>query len=157
MRIKIWLAIVAAGTVAGCYKEMPLETMPPIPATRIIAEVTDSGTVALSNFIGPGATQVEGVVNSADRNTWTLEMLRVDHRDGRTVNWNHELVRFAPNLLVRPTVKVLDKRRSWLAAGGITVGALVLARTFGLIGANDDTERNPGEQPQQIVIPVGGR
>jgi hypothetical protein len=140
---------------SACYKEMPLETRPPAPSTRIVAELTDSGTVALAKAIGPGALVVEGVINSADQSSWVLQMLRVDHRDGRSVNWNHELVAFAPNLLTRPTVKVLDRTRSWLAGAGITLGAFILARTFNLFGADDAEEEVP--PPPASVIPVDGK
>jgi hypothetical protein len=156
MKPKILSATIAISLATGaCYKQLPLETLPPPPATHIVAELTDSGTVALSNAIGPGALAVEGVINNADQSTWVLQMLRVDHRDGRSVNWNRELVSFAPSLLNRPNVKVLDKRRSWLAGAGITIGAFILARSFNLFGADDSEEEVP--QPQQSVSPGGGR
>jgi hypothetical protein len=140
---------------AGCYREQPLETLPPLPQTRLVAQLTDSGTVAMSNAIGAGALAVEGVIASADEKTWTMQMLRVDHRDGRVIDWKHEPVAFPANVLASPRVKVLDKRRSWLAAGGIVIGAFIVARSFDLIGQGEDDEG--GEEPQQIIIPVGGR
>ncbi|HEY0673611.1 MAG TPA: hypothetical protein VGD27_15135 [Longimicrobiales bacterium] len=151
----ICLALTAAPFAAGCYVEKPLETLPPPPATRILATLTDSGTVAMSNAIGPGALAVEGVVTSANNNVWVLQMLRVDHRDGRTINWNREPVSFAPNLLSKPTVKVLDRTRSWLAAGGIAIGAFVLAQAFDLFGSPDEEGEEP--PPPASVIPSGGR
>jgi hypothetical protein len=120
-----------------------------------MAALTDSGTVALSNAIGPGALSVEGVVSSADENVWVLQMVRVDHRDGRTINWNREPVSFAPGLLTRPSVRVLDKRRSWLAAGGITVLAFIAARSFNLIGSSEEGPDEP--PPPASLIPVDGR
>ncbi len=148
------LLVVLAVCSAGCYMEKPLTTLPPPPATRIAATLTDSGTVAMSNAIGAGATRVEGVVTTASDDVWVLQMLRVDHRDGRTIDWNREPVSFVPNLLVQPTVRTLDKRRSWLAAGGILVGAFVAAQIFDLIGSpEDDRDTTP---PPQSVIPSGG-
>lgn len=140
---------------AACYTQRPLETLPPPPSTHIMAALTDSGTVALSNAIGPGALSVEGVVSSADENVWVLQMVRVDHRDGRTINWNREPVSFAPGLLTRPSVRVLDKRRSWLAAGGITVLAFIAARSFNLIGSSEEGPDEP--PPPASLIPVDGR
>jgi hypothetical protein len=141
---------------AGCYKEQPLQTLPPAPATRLIAQLTDSGTVAMSNAIGAGALSVEGVVSEASSQQWTLQMLRVNHRDGRAIYWKREPVVFPANVLVSPTVRVLDKRRSWLAAGGIVVGAFVVARALdiGFVGEEDEGTEQP---PQQIVIPAFGR
>jgi len=139
----------------ACYQQQPLQTVPPIPATRIVAELTDSGTVVMGNSLGPGALEVEGVVSSANENAWTFQMLRVEHRDGRSVGWNRELVSFPRTSLANPKAVVLDKRRSWLAAGGITIGALLLARAFNLIGADEDEDGTP--QPQESVLGGGGR
>jgi hypothetical protein len=147
------MAVICSGNI-GCYLEQPLTVTPPAPATRIIAQLTDSGTVALSNSIGAGALEVEGVVRSADADTWTLQLVRVDHRDGRTINWNREAVTVRPSLLTNPMVRVLDKKRSWLAAAGITIGAIVLARAFDLLGSPDDEPEEP--PPPASLIPDGG-
>src|SRR5688572_13479339 len=123
---KLAVLTIATAVSAGCYREQPLETLPPSPQTRLIAQLTDSGTVAMSNAIGAGALAVEGVISSADEKAWTMQMLRVDHRDGRVVDWSRESVVFPASTLASPRVKVLDKRRSWLAAGGIVIGAFIV-------------------------------
>jgi hypothetical protein len=148
----LWAGLLAS----GCYLERPLETAtPPLPSTRIVADLTDSGTVAMGNAIGPGALQVEGVVTSADDRVWTLQMLRVDHRDGRSIDWNRELVSFPRTVLTRTTVRVLDKKRSWLAAGAITIGAFLAARAFDLFGADENKGEEPA--PPASLIPAGGK
>jgi hypothetical protein len=149
------LLVLSVLVSAGCYVEQPLTNLPPAPATRISAELSDSGTVAMSNAIGPGATLVEGVVSSASSDEWVLQMVRVDHRDGRSVDWNGEPVRFAPNFLTQPTVRKLDKGRSWLAAGGILIGAFALAQAFDLFGSPEEDDGGP--QPPASLIPAGGR
>ena len=149
------LIVLLTAAAAGCYVEQPLTTLPPPPATRITAVLTDSGTVAMSNAIGPGALAVEGVVTSASNDVWVMQMLRVDHRDGRSIDWNREAVSFAPSLLTQPNVKVLDKRRSWLAAGGLVIGAYVLAQAFDLFGSPDEEGEEP--PPQAGLILSGGK
>ena len=135
--------------------QKPLVTLPPAPAMHVVARLTDVGTVSMSNTIGAGALEVEGVVAAANENEWKLQLLRVDHRDGKTVNWNRELVTFPSNLLTQPSVKMLDKKRSWIAAVGITVGAVLVARAFNVLGAEE--EQDLGEQPANTVIPSGVR
>jgi hypothetical protein len=154
-RIVAWAVAAVCIINIGCYLERPLTVTPPPPATRIIAQLTDSGTVALSNFIGAGALEVEGVVSAADANSWTLQMIRVDHRDGRTINWNREAVSVRPSLLMNPTVRSLDKKRSWLAAAGITIVAILAAQAFDLLGSPDDEPEPP--PPPASLIPDGGR
>jgi hypothetical protein len=157
MKLKATLLLLTVAATAGCYMERPLETPVPAPSTRVLAQLTDSGTVALSNALGAGALGVEGVVASADAQTWTLQMVRVSHRDGRTIEWNREAVVFPRNVLAQPTVKVLDKKRSWLAAGGIVVGAFLLAQTFDLFGSSEDEGDEPPPPASVVPIPGGGR
>jgi hypothetical protein len=149
------LGVSFALATTGCYMQRPLETEPPPPATRVIVDLTDAGTVAMSNALGPGVLEVEGVVTSADANAWALNMLRADHRDGRSIMWNREPVSFPRSTLVNPVVVVFDKKRSLLAAGGITIGAFVLARAFNLIGASEDDENTT--PPAQTWVPGGRR
>lgn len=141
--------------LAGCYKQIPLSSTP-VPATRIVAVLTDSGTVAMGNALGAGAQTIEGVVTKATDREWTLAMLRVDHRDGRSQAWNREPVSFPRPALTDPVVVVLDKKRSWLAAAGIVVGALTIARSFNLFGGDETPPDGPA--PAAIIIPLpGGR
>jgi hypothetical protein len=137
---------------AGCFQRVPMTAAVPAPATRVVATLTDSGTVAMSNALGAGALEVEGVITNADGNQWTMQMLRVDHRDQRTIEWNRELVTVPRNVITNPSVVVFDKKRTWVAAAGITLGAFLAARAFNLVGGND--EINEGEQPQKSYVPI---
>jgi len=129
--------------LTACYSHRPLSTTVPAASTRIVAQVTDSGVVAMSNAIGAGATEVEGVVTAADATSWDLQVIRVDYRGGASVLWNREPVSFPRYTLTRATERTLDKKKSWIAGGLITVGALLAARVFGAFGFGD----NPGPEP----------
>ena len=137
------LALGLLPLLAACYTQGPLTTPVPAPETRIVAQVTDSGVVAMNNALGPGAVEVEGVIAEADADSWRLRMVRVDYRGGTSTLWNRELVSFPRATLFRPTEKRLDKRRTWLAAGIITVTALLAARLFGAIGGGGNPETPP--------------
>ena len=143
------LLILLTCATSACYTREPLQTLPPPVGVHVVAQLTDSGTVAMGNAIGNGALEVEGIVTSATESSWSLAMLRVQQRGERTIEWNHEPVTFPSTYLARPVVVTLDKKKSWLAAGGITVGALVLARAFNFIGADDSKDDTPA--PQQYV------
>jgi hypothetical protein len=141
--------------LGGCYTRQPLSTLPPPPNTRIVATLTDQGTLAMGNNLGPGAMEVEGVVSAATDTAWTLQMLRVEHRDGRTVPWSRELVSFPRAAVTNPFVVVLDKRRSWLAAGGTIIGALILGRAFNVLGSDGGERNGDGTPPVQSIGPRG--
>lgn len=144
----------AAILLTACYTQVPLQRSVPEPATRIVAQVTDTGTVSMGNAIGPGAREVEGVVATADASVWNLHLVRVDQLGGASTLWNRELVSFPRNALVNPTIKRLDKPRSLLAGVVVAAGAFAAARLFTALGADDDPGTDP--TPQQIRIP-GGR
>lgn len=143
------------GLLTGCYAKRPLQSSVPAPATHIVAQVTGVGMSELTEVIGPGALELEAVVAGADAAVWSLRMLRVDHRDGRSVPWNRELIRVPRSALEGVMEKRVDRTRSWIAAGAIVASALVVAQLFHLIGADDGGSGEP--QPQQIIMPGGGR
>jgi hypothetical protein len=129
----------------ACYTQRPIDVSVPAPATRIIAQVTDTGSVAMANTIGAAALEVEGVVAEADAGTWRLHLLRVDHRGGNSSRWNRETVTFPRYALTNVRETRLDKKRSWIV-GGIAAGAIVaLTVLFGsvLSGSTGDGEPPP--------------
>jgi hypothetical protein len=147
---------VAAGllVLTACYTQVPLEAPAPAPAARIIASLTDTGTVVMANTVGPGASEIEGIVTSADATTWSLNLLRVDHLGGTSVAWNREVVSFPRYALTRPQVKRLDKTRSWGAAALIAVGAFAATRLFSHAGSDDPGP--PPPPPPANRVPAGG-
>jgi hypothetical protein len=142
--------LVFCAVLGGCYTRRPLETVPPQPNTRVVALLTDSGTVAMSNAIGAGAQEVEGVVARANETEWTFAMMRVDHRDGRSIPWNRELVTFPATTLTKPVVVALNKKKSWIAAAGITIGAYLVANAFGVINSGEDKPIEPVPQATTV-------
>src|SRR5687768_17186202 len=148
------MLLFSCAVLGGCYTRRPLETIPPQPNLRVVALLTDSGTVAMSNAIGAGAQEVEGVVARATDTEWTFAMMRVDHRDGRSIPWNRELVTFPSATLTKPVVVALNKKKSWLAAAGITVGAYLAARAFGVIDAGEDDGAEEQPQATRVGRPV---
>jgi hypothetical protein len=138
------LRVVSAASlllVAACYVQQPLNTNNPVPETRVIAQVTDTGSIVMSNTIGPAAVEVEGVVVSTDANAWNLRLLRVHHRGGTAVGWNREVVSFPRFAFSNVAERRLDQTRSWMAGGLLAAGAFVMARAFGLASGDDMPDR----------------
>lgn len=129
--LRVAIVLLAGSTLSGCYTQRPLTAPVPPAGTDVVALLTDSGTVAMGSQLGPGVTEVEGVVAEADGNSWRLLMTRVDQRGGTSTPWNREPVTFPRYALTAVTVRRLDKKRSWIAAGVITATALIAARAFG--------------------------
>jgi hypothetical protein len=145
--------LLLAGQTSGCYVQRPLETPVPAPQMRIVAQVTDSGAVAVGSRLGPGAVQVEGVVATADESAWNLKLLRVDYRGGTSNTWNRELVTFPRFALSNATERRVNKTRSWLLAGLIGAGAILASQLFSEFSSG---EGDDGEQPPQntLTLPI---
>jgi hypothetical protein len=124
--------------LSACYTQRSLTTPVPVAGTRIVAELTDTGTVAMATKIGPGATEVEGVIADADGANWRVLLLRVDQRGVGPTLWNRESVTFPRLALTRVTERTLDKRRSWLMAAFIAGAAFTAARAFGAFSFLDE-------------------
>jgi hypothetical protein len=128
----------------ACYVQQPIVSAVPKPLTRIVALVTDTGSVVMSNAIGAGATEVEAVMVDSDGDNWRLQMLRVDQRGGFSTRWNREIVTFPRFALTNVTQKVMDKKRSWVFAAVMT--AVVLGSTLffgGVIGGENTDPPTP--------------
>lgn len=129
--------------LGACYMQAPLTTPLPVPEQRIVAQVTDTGVLAMSNALGPGAQEVEGIVAGADNTAWDLRMLRVDYRGGTSVVWNRELVRFPRSALSQASERRFSRGRSWLMAAAVTSLALLSAKFLGVIGGGGDEGKPP--------------
>jgi hypothetical protein len=135
------VALVLASS--ACYVQRPLTTPLPESSTRIVAQITDTGSVALASTIGAGARLVEGVVVSADPAAWDMEVIRVDYRGGTSQLWNRERVTFPRYALTNASERALNRKRSWIIALAITGTAVLAAKLFGVIGFGG----GPGEEP----------
>jgi hypothetical protein len=120
--------------LGACYVERPLATPVPVATTRIVAQITDTGSAAMASKIGPGAREVEGVVVDADGTAWDLQVIRVDYRGGTSTLWNRERVTFPRYALTNASERAFNKKKSWVVAGLITGTALLAARLFGALG-----------------------
>ena len=150
------LLICISGTTAGCYVQKPLATPVPAPSTRIVAQVTDSGAVAVGGRLGPGATEIEGVVASADESSWNLNLVRVSYRGGTSTIWNRELVTFPRFALTNATERRVNKTRSWMVAGLIAGGAILASQLFGEFGADTPDDGEPAP-PNIRMLPLSSR
>lgn len=151
---RLGLLLVVGSAAMACYSQQPLRASAPAPATRIVAQVTDTGRVLMANRIGAAALEVEGVVAAADETTWDLNMLQVSYIGGTSVVWNRELVRFPRYTLTEVSEKRLDRTRTWTAAGAIALGALALVKVFGS-AFGDDVIIAPPPVPPAVVLPGG--
>ena len=137
------LAVWLPPLLGACYSQRPLTMPVPAPGTRIVAQVTDSGVLAMTTALGSGPVAVEGVVAAADASSWDLRIVRVDYRGGASILWNRELVSFPRSTLTHATERRLDRGKSWFVAGAVVATAVLAARVFGALGGGGGSENPP--------------
>ena len=143
MRSNHALSLLAILALSACYVQRPLSSPIPEASTRIVAQITDTGSVELASTIGPGARMVEGVVVRAEPTAWDMEVIRVDYRGGASQLWNRERVTFPRYALTNASERAFNRKRSWIIALAITGTAVMAAKLFGVIGFGG----GPGDEP----------
>lgn len=129
-----WLLLAVLGwtTVlqAGCYSVRPVAGTELQPGTRVVATLTPEGAEQVAAQVGPRVVGFEAAVGSAAGEQWEMFVYTLVKRDSTEETWNGERVMVPRAALASVSEKRLDRTRSYLAAGIITVGALLLARGF---------------------------
>lgn len=143
------VCLLASFVLSACYRTSPLPSPQPEPGTRIVAELTRQGSVEMAPTIGSGVHAVEGIAAGARDGGLDISLLRVIQNGGTGVQWNREVVRFPTTALSSVGERRLDRTRTYVAAGGLTVLAVVLGRIFAssiFEGSGDDGQPPPPVQ-----------
>lgn len=145
----VGVCLLASFLLSACYRTTPLPPPGPAPGTRIVAELTPQGSVEMAPTIGSGVHAVEGIAAGARQGELDISLLRVIQNGGTGVEWNREVVRFPVTALGSVGERRLDRTRTYVAAGGLAVLAVVLGRVFAnsiFEGSGDDGTPPPPVQ-----------
>ena len=112
----------AALVAQGCYSYVPLETESPPLGETVALQITDRGRVGLADRFGAGLVRVEGRVTKVDTADVVLNVFRVSQVGGAGSRWSGESVRLDRGFVGSVQKRELSRPRSWLLAGGITLG-----------------------------------
>jgi hypothetical protein len=120
--------------VSGCYNYQPLSTLDPERGAHVSAELTDSGSVALSRSLGPGLAAIDGRLLALTDRELGLAVVSVrDHR-GIEHYWKGETVTLPRADIATLRQRTLALGRTiFLGIAGMGAGLAVL-RGFGVYG-----------------------
>ncbi len=130
---------------AGCYNVHPVATPDAAVGGRVVATLTDAGSVGIASQVGPRIVEVEGVIQQMTADTLHLGVVRTIDRSDIESLWNGETVRVPVSGIGSLRERQLSTRKSVLAAALIVVGALLLATAASGLGVFDG-----GEGPQPV-------
>lgn len=122
---------------AGCYNIHPVATPEAAVGARVVATLTDAGSVGIASQVGPRIGEVEGVIQQMTADTLQLGVVRTIDRGDIESLWNGEMVRIPVSGIGSLRERQLSTRKSVLAAALIVVGALLLATAASGVGVFD--------------------
>lgn len=131
-----------AGTSAGCYSYVPIQTSAAQPGMQVSLDVNDRGRVSLADSLGPAVTRIEGSVRSRTDSGYVLSVSAVEYVSGNRTRWAGE-----PLSVRDAQVGVARERRFSRVRTALTVvvavgAVLAIALTRDLFGTGT-TEREP--------------
>jgi hypothetical protein len=124
-------------TSLGCYAYVPVAPGIAPVGRAILLQLTDSGTVALSPYVGMSIASVEGRLAADSADVYSVKITRTIRRDGTEVEWRGETVPIAHALVSGFAARRFSTGRTMLFSA-LTTGALV-AITEAFIGGGGAT------------------
>jgi hypothetical protein len=132
---------------AGCYNIHPVATPEAAVGARVVATLTDAGSVGVASQVGPRVMEVEGVIQRMTADTLQLGVVRTIDRSDIESLWNGETVRIPVSGIGSLRERQLSTRKSVLAAALIAGGALLLAAAASGLGVFDGDGGGPPVPP----------
>ena len=123
-------ALVFLIVVGGCYSYHPLQNPIPSSGTRVTADLTDAGSLALASQVGPGIVTVRGEVVESDREGLLLALTSVLGRDDQETLWKGEQVRIPFTTVARVKERRFALGKSFFFSGAAVGGLLAAITAF---------------------------
>jgi hypothetical protein len=146
-----------AGVLSGCYSLRPVAT--PMPqGTEVAFDVNDAGRVALSTQIGPGVSQLEGRIVSAENGDYVLAVNAVRFVRGDEQIWKGERVRLSRDHVSTSYERRFSAGRTAAAAAITAGGVLAFFATRSLlgIGSEQGDDPRPPDPGNTLTRPIAG-
>jgi hypothetical protein len=121
--------------LAACYSYHPLETPTPSSGTRVEADLTGGGSLAMASQIGPGAQSVRGKVLQTEADALVLALTSVLGRNEQETYWKGEHVRIPLITVARVQQRRFALGKTLLFGGALVGGLFAAVKAFD--GGND--------------------
>ncbi len=125
-------ALVLSSGATGCYTHREVDTEVVPVGTRIVAQLTERGTLEMVDTLGGSAVSVSGRVQSATVDRMIVALNRVNLRQGTAVTWAGEPVGIPKRYVNRVRERKLSVWRSVLTGAAVATGFLLLIDSLGM-------------------------
>ena len=119
---------------SACYRYTPIQTVSANTGQPVRVQLTEQGSIDLAPMIGPTILTLDGTLASAKDTMITLAVTNAIARNGVETAWRGEPVGIPRSAVNGVQLRLLDKRRSWLAAAGGVGATVALGVAFNLLG-----------------------
>jgi nucleotide-binding universal stress UspA family protein len=120
--------LAALPTLVGCYATRPIPAGASLPAGRRVAvELTAQGGAALTGILGPQVERVEGEVVRVAADSLHLAVIKTERFGAREDSWQRQQIGIPTSAIHRVAERRLDRKRSWITAGLLVLGAAAAA------------------------------
>jgi hypothetical protein len=135
----------ACGTVlvAGCYSYRPLTGTLPSSGAVVRVQLTDSGSVAMRDLLGPDVFAVVGRFRGRDERGLTLAVQSTEARTGLPHDWQGEEMTIPAGLVATTQERTLAPVRTALVAAGALAAALGVHDALREPGGSGGAGRTP--------------
>jgi hypothetical protein len=121
----------------GCHTFQPSYGVTPPVGQKVRVTLTDAGRALMSEQLGEAIEWVEGTLATADSTGLTMDVTLTRSLRGAYATWFSDRVVLPTRGVSQVQVRTFSKSRSWMLAGGIAVGLVVLSRVISLAVGGD--------------------
>jgi hypothetical protein len=120
---RLLLSFLIAPLCAGCYAYLPTPNGRPSAGAEVLLTLSDSGTVAMTPFVGPSVGVLMGRVVADSADAYLLNVTGTARRDGIETDWRGERVVVSRVLVTTVSTRRFSPGRTVLFSA-VTGGAL---------------------------------
>lgn len=141
------MVVTGALLASACYTYLPLRTPEPRPGMRVSADLTDSGSASLGEYLGRDAAAVQGRVTGVADTALEVAVVSVRSRNGQESFWRGEPVSVRRSLIARVRERRLAKGGTLFVGGAILAGLVLAvdAVAGGIFGGDRGGPPPPGQ------------
>ena len=130
--------------LVACTEYIPVKGMVDAgPAPEVRVTLTDQGTVDVAPRLGLRAERLEGLLRGMSDSSLTLTVRKVTRAGGIEDSYDGEQLSLTPRDFVAIEKSRTSASRSFLLAGAIVAGSLLIARGAGDIVGNGNGKHPP--------------
>lgn len=126
----------------ACYRYTPAGNATPASGDIVRLDLTTAGMGRMSSVLGRDAVAVEGSILAVDDTSYVMSVSGTRQRETQsTLSWAGDRVVIPRNAVQSIERRSLDKKRTWLVAGLVVLGAIatkVIISGFDALAGGDD-------------------